>query len=162
MARFKNVRHKKKKRRKQPTAQDANEAYLKACREAADELFEKRGGISIERGIEAMMDTRELYHADVKRAREDESVRLRVTANAGIRIQRELERLEQRKEELMRECWAMARKMIDEHLSAQPAEESGEPAAQGGETLPKPEIHNDLPGDIRRDAPSPGDPPRRH
>lgn len=106
----------------------------KSIRELAERLYEEQGGKAIDAAIKRMERLLELHDREAEKLLNAEvtSHRWQVSPSMVIRLQREMEREEARRQALREECWKVARNLVrqwfEERDAAQPAREGVQPA----------------------------------
>jgi hypothetical protein len=135
---------KKKKQRQQntepqPEEMSYEERYRMSVKKTADEIYQQRYGDSIDAAIRRAERTLELYDKDLENQDQDNDSqrRWKITPTASLQWQRELERQQKRKDELYKECWAMARQMVDEWMQAD-AQQKADARQKAAATPPAP------------------------
>ena len=124
MSRYPNVRPKPDQHKQ--TRNEAAERTLKletTVRQAADELYIEHDGASIDAAIARYENLLKLHDQEMVKLQghEDEPYRWKVAPTVVIRLQRELERLQKRREELLGECIRISRQLIQDFMQAAPA-----------------------------------------
>ena len=151
-------------------ASEARESKTEqAIRELAHQLFEQKGGGAIDAAIKRMERLLELHDREAEKLLTSEVTnhRWQVSPSMVIRLQREVEREEERRQALREECWAMARQMVLQWMQDQKAQQQEARAAahkvardavehQGRQSQPIQSRYEDEPGD-RDDPASPLD-----
>lgn len=123
----------------QPTPDEAQQRFLKAVQQAADALYLKSDGASIDKAIERAERTLELFDREVERlasADADEKPKWLVSPAIALRWQRELERQQERKQTLMQKSHSMAREIIQQWM--QESDAADRDAAPEAETPEQP------------------------
>lgn len=128
----KNRRHKLNLRPKEDAqaAPDADEPKTEqAVRDLAHQLYEQKGGEAIDAAIKRMERLLELHDREAEKLLTSEVTnhRWQVSPSMVIRLQREVERDEARRQALREECWAMAKQMVLQWMEDQQAYAQGAP-----------------------------------
>ncbi|MCA8911179.1 MAG: hypothetical protein KDB82_05720 [Planctomycetes bacterium] len=134
MSRYHPVKPRKgKKHRQQQETQHEElsyeERYRKSVDETADAIYQKNGGDSIDAAIRRAERTLALYEKDLDALdnSDDPGRRWKITPTAALQWQRELERQQKRKDDLYKECWGMARKLVDEWMAEKAQQQGTQP-----------------------------------
>ena len=134
MSRYHPVRPKaskaKSQRREAPSHKTSSEETLvKTIRDAADALYLERDGASIDKAIKRAERTLELFDRELERvgAPDAEKPKWLISPSVALRWQRELERQQKRKDDLYKECWGMARKLVDEWMAEKAQQQGTQP-----------------------------------
>ncbi|MCB9933149.1 MAG: hypothetical protein H6841_06995 [Planctomycetes bacterium] len=120
MSRYPSVRPKPAKPQR---ADDAAVKVENAIRDAAQELFRERDGASIDAAIVRYQNMLELHDEEVAKLKgdEDKPYRWKVSPSVVIRVQREIERLQEKREALRAECFHMAQQLVEDWMRNPPA-----------------------------------------
>ena len=109
--------------------QDAPESRTEqTVRELAHQLFEEKGGKAIDAAIKRMERLLDLHDREAEKLLTSEvaSHRWQVSPSMVIRLQREVEREETRRQALREECWKLARQMVMQWMQEQQAQEKAD------------------------------------
>ena len=109
-----------------------------AIRDAAQELYVDRDGGSIDASIARYQNLLELHDAEVLKLKDKVEVpyRWKVAPTVVIRLEREIERLQAKREALRAECFATAREIIEDWMRSKQAASSGPSQPQQTSTQP--------------------------
>lgn len=121
MSRYPSVRPKPAKPQR---ADDTAVKVENTIRDAAHELYRDRGGAGIDAAIVRYQNMLELHDEEVAKLKgnEDKPYRWKVSPSVVIRVQREIERLQEKREALRAECWALAQQLVDDWMRNPPAQ----------------------------------------
>ena len=113
-------------RPKPARAQRADDPAVKVentIRDAAHEIYRERDGASIDAAIVRYQNMLELHDEEVAKlkGKEEAPYRWKVSPSVVIRVQREIERLQEKREALRAECWALAQQLVDDWMRNPPA-----------------------------------------
>ncbi|MCB9931850.1 MAG: hypothetical protein H6841_00345 [Planctomycetes bacterium] len=99
-----------------------------AIRDAAHELYRERDGAGLDAAIVRYQNMLELHDEEVAKlkGKEEAPYRWKVSPSVVIRVQREIERLQEKREALRAECFHMAQQLVEDWMRNPPA-----PAASG-------------------------------
>lgn len=127
-----NGRHKLNLRPKvdgQPAPEAPESNTEQAIRDLAHQLYEQKGGNAIDAAIKRMERLLELHDREAEKLLTSEVVshRWQVSPSMVIRLQREVEREEARRQKLREECWALARQMLMQWMHDQQAQQQEAP-----------------------------------
>lgn len=151
MSRYPSVRPKPAKPQR---ADDAAVKVENTIRDAAHEIYRERDGASIDAAIVRYQNMLELHDEEVAKlkGKEEAPYRWKVSPSVVIRVQREIERLQEKREALRAECWALAQQLVDDWMRNPPSQatEKGQGSFETGQA---PQVPIPVPGHEKGQAP---------
>ncbi|MCB9895744.1 MAG: hypothetical protein H6839_14960 [Planctomycetes bacterium] len=132
MSRYPNVRPKPARHQPPKSAAPSREQQVElSIQQAASQLYAERDGHSIDASITRYENLLKLHDEEMLKlhGKEDQPYRWKVAPTVVIRISREIERLQQRREELKEDCFRIAHQMIQDWMQGGEAREEIERVA---------------------------------
>jgi hypothetical protein len=132
MSRYHPVRPRKhEQKNEQPQAQRPQlnlprQEQIDAMAKVADQIYAERNGAMLDSAIARCEHTLAIFDREVARLSETdkEDHRWCISPTVALRWQNELMKLQDRKEALRQECWAMAREIVEDAMRAKAGEDN--------------------------------------